>query len=102
MLPDQIKEADQKQVEEIQRRVHRSAAFQRLMNCPDGELFLKEIKTFCKANTLIITSSSTETQIIADAAKKDVWQFIKNCMDVDCEKMNKMLEEFKNAGSKTS
>jgi hypothetical protein len=101
MLPDQIKEAEQRQVEEIQKRVHRSAAFQRVLrDNPDGELVLKEIETFCKGNTLIIQRESTQTQIIADAAKKDVWQFIKNCMDVDVEKTSKMLEEFKNASDK--
>ena len=95
MLPEQIKEAEQKQVEDIQRRVHRSAAFQRIFNCPDGELALKELKIFCKGDTIVILKDSTQTQIVADTAKKDVWQFIKNCMDVDVEKTTKMLDEFK-------
>ena len=94
MLPEQAIIEEQKQVEEVQRRVRRSAAFQRIFDCPDGKLALKELEVFCKGNTLIISSVSTQTQIIADAAKKDVWQFIKNCMDVDVEKMNAMLEEF--------
>ena len=100
MLPEQVIIEEQKQVEEIQRRVRRSAAFQRIFDCPDGELALKELEVFCKGNTLIISSVSTQTQIIADAAKKDVWQFIKNCMDVEVEKMNKMLEEFDNTQKK--
>jgi len=96
MLPEQIKEEKQRQVEEIQKRVHRSAAFQRIFRSgPDGELALQELKTFCKGDTLVIRKDSTQTQIVADTAKKDVWQFIRNCMDVDVEKTNKMLAEFK-------
>ena len=100
MLPEQAIEQEKRQVEEIQKRVRRSAAFQRIFGCPDGELALKELEVFCKGNTLVIKADSTQTQIVADTAKRDVWQFIKNCMDVDVEKMNKMLEEFNNAQNK--
>jgi hypothetical protein len=103
MLPEQIEDAKKRQVEEIQRRVRRSAAFQRMfLDNPDGDIVLKEIEFFCKGNTLVIRADSTQTQILTDTAKKDVWQFIRNCIDVDVEKVQKELEAIQNAQNKTT
>lgn len=84
--------------EELERRIKRSAAAQRVFNCPDGELVLKEIKAFCHGGGFIFDPNNPNpTTLAVNAGKRDALQFILNLLKDDPVKAREML----NAQSQT-
>ena len=76
---------------EMQRRIHRSAAFQRVFRGPDGELVLKEIMKFAGMKD---DSFDPDPYVHANkAGRRAVGIFIQNAMDADCELALKELDK---------
>lgn len=75
--------------QEFDRRIKRSAAFQRLLNCPEGELFLAELKKQLRG-------FDPNPYIHAfNAGIGWWWDFIHTAMTQDVESARKVLEEQK-------
>jgi len=82
--------------EDIERRIKRSAAAQRVFSGPDGELIFNELKLFCRAETLLFDDNNPDPYILASrVGKRDVFQFINNMLKEDVEKAMKLLRERK-------
>lgn len=75
--------------QEFDRRIKRSASFQRLLNCPEGELFLAELKMRKRG------FDPDPYQHAFNAGVQSVLDFIETVMTQDVESARKVLEEQK-------
>lgn len=95
-VDDYGKMTEQQRKAEIQRRIERSAAAQRVFTGKDGELILNELKLFCGGDSMLCGAQNEMTLAMA-AGKQDVWRFIQNLLKDDPEKY---LKELKDAEAK--
>jgi len=86
---DQKKEIE-KNRQEIERRTHRSACFQRIFRGVDGELALDEINKLCGMKN--DTFDSDPYVSAYNAGRRSVAIFIDNCINQDVEKAREMLK----------
>ena len=75
---------------ELQRRIERSAAAQRVFESPDGELVLKEIRAFCGESFIFDPDPTT---LAYRVGKRDVLLCIENMLKADVEKAKTLLQE---------
>ena len=87
-----MQQLNEEQKSEVLRRIHRSAAFQRVFKGEDGELALAELKKQ-------LSGFDTDPYVHAfNAGKRFIWDFIQNAINADVEKAHKVLEDAKSEG----
>lgn len=87
-MQDELTEQD-KQV--VEKRIKRSAEFQRVFQSPEGERVLKEIDTVC--GTYKDTFNKDPYVNAFNCGAKSVGLFIHNAIEQDVETARKMLED---------
>ena len=87
---------DNEQLEEFEKRVHRSASFQRMFQGADGKLFLDEIDKMAgyKNDTFDPDPYISSYR----AGQRSVAIFMHNVIEQDINKANKLLEKDKRDG----
>lgn len=97
--PKDKKEQDEQTKAIIQSTNETNATFQRVFNGKDGELVLKEIENHCRIYNFLIDYNHPDPLILAaNAAKRDVWDFIQNALDE--KRVAKNIERYKKTLSK--
>lgn len=87
--PKLIKLDTEEEKQEVMRRIERSASFQRLLNCPEGELFLAELEKQLRP-------FHPDPYVNAfNGGIRWWWDFIQKAMNQDVETARKILEEHK-------
>jgi len=89
----------EEQKKEIERRIHRSACFQRVFKGADGELVLSEINKLCFTDR--DTFDSDPYVSAYNTGRKSVGIFIENCINQDIEKARDILNAESKDGGKT-
>ncbi|GAI37011.1 unnamed protein product [marine sediment metagenome] len=75
----------------IEKRIHRSACFQRVFRGADGELALGEIDKLCGMRN---DTFDPDPYVSAyNAGRRSVGIFIDNCINEDVEKAREMLKD---------
>lgn len=93
---------NEEQKKELERRVKRSAAAQRIFDCPDGEIVLGEIRSFCYGESFIYDPKSPDiVSVSVRAGKHDVYHFIMNMLKGDVDKAREILNAGTEEGRKT-
>lgn len=81
----------EEQKKEIEKRIHRSACFQRVFRGADGELALDEINKLCGMKN---DTFDPDPYVSAyNAGRRSVAIFIDNCINQDVEKVREMLKD---------
>ncbi len=78
--------------EKLEAGIKRTAAAQRVFNCPDGEIVLKEIKAFCGFETILYDKSCDAIEVAWRVGKRDACQFIMTMLNDDPKRYRKMLD----------
>ncbi len=84
----------EEQKEEVQRRIHRSAIFQKMFSGEEGLSVLKEIDIIScyKSNTF----DPDPYKHAYNAGQLSISVFIHNCIDMNLDQAKKLLQENKN------
>jgi len=87
----QLRNEDEKNINDPEYIIKRSAAFQRVFRGADGEFVLRELSNVCLVNSILINYRTNPLVLAGNAGKRDVWLFIQNCLNADVEKAREVL-----------